>query len=139
VLEGWLGPSGTELQYTAGVPSDQLERLSPDNWTLDWVQLSRPGNRAAQIALFGDYRHNVELYPQFQAWMRRHRPPALIIWGRNDPFFTTAGAMGFQRDLPGAEIHLLDGSHFLLETHGPQATQLIRSFLRKILQPSGDQ
>lgn len=133
VLEGWLGPSGTELQYTAGVPKDQLERLAPDSWTLDWAHLDRPGNREMQIALFGDYRHNVELYPRFQSWMRASQPSALIVWGRNDPFFTTAGALAFRRDLSGAEVHLLDGSHFLLQTHGPQVTQLIRNFLHNVL------
>ena len=138
VLEGWLGPDGTQLQYTAGVPTELIDRLAPDSWTLDWVQLSRPGNREAQIALFGDYRHNVALYPDFQRWMRHYQPPALIIWGRNDPFFTVAGATAYRRDLPRAELHLLEGSHFLLETHGPQACGLIRAFLAKTFRLAGD-
>jgi pimeloyl-ACP methyl ester carboxylesterase len=133
ILHGWLGEDGTRLQYQAGVRDDQLERLSPDNWVLDWAKLSRLGNADAQIDLFGDYRTNLELYPAFQAFFRERRPLTLIVWGENDPFFTVAGAKAYLRDLPGAEIHLLDGSHFLLETHGPQANWLIRRFLDRHL------
>lgn len=131
VLKGWLGAEGTQLQYQAGVPKDQLERLAPDSWTLDWLQLSRPGNIEVQLDLFGDYRTNVELYPDFQRFLRQHRPPTLVLWGRRDPFFTEAGALAFRRDLPDAEIQLLDGSHFLLETHFPIALRLIGDFLER--------
>lgn len=133
VLHGWLGEDGTRLQYTAGVPDGLLERLSPDNWTQDWVKLSRPGNAEVQIDLFGDYRTNVELYPAFQRYLREHRPPTLVLWGRNDPFFTIEGARAFARDLPDTEFHFLDGSHFLLETHGPMATAILRDFLARRL------
>ena len=128
-LAGWLGEAGTKLQYTAGVRQDQLERLSPDNWTLDWTKLARPGNADAQIDLFGDYKTNVALYPAFQRYFRERQPPTLILWGKNDPFFTVAGARAFLRDLPNAELDLIDASHFLLETHGPYAAYLIRRFL----------
>lgn len=130
-LRAWLGEMGTRLQYSAGLPEDQLERLAPDSWTLDWVKLSRPGNADVQLDLFGDYRTNVELYPEFQRFLRERRPPALILWGRRDPFFTVEGARAYLRDLPEAELQLLDGSHFLLETHGPHATARIRAFLAK--------
>lgn len=129
VLEGWLGADGIKLQYTAGVREDQVERLSPDTWTLDWALLDRPGSQEVQVALFGDYQHNVALYPRFQAWLREAQPPTLVLWGRNDPFFTVAGANAFRRDVPEAQIYLLDGSHFLLETHGAEATKLVRAFL----------
>jgi pimeloyl-ACP methyl ester carboxylesterase len=132
-LSGWLGEDGTKLQYTAGVAEGQLERLSPDNWTIDWTKLSRPGNADAQVDLFGDYQTNVALYPAFQAFFRMRQPPALILWGKNDPFFTVAGARAFLRDLPNASLIFLDGSHFLLETHGPEATWHIRRFLEAAL------
>lgn len=128
-LAGWLGEAGTKLQYTAGVAQDQLERLSPDNWTLDWTKLGRPGNADAQIDLFGDYKTNVALYPAFQRYFRDRRPPTLILWGRNDPFFTVAGARAYLRDLPTAELELVDASHFLLETHGPYAAYRMARFL----------
>ncbi len=133
ILQGWLGEGGTRLQYTGGVPEEQLERLAPDNWTLDWVKLSRPGNAEVQLDLFGDYRTNVALYPAFQAFLRERRPPTLVLWGRHDPFFTVAGARAFTRDVPGTDLQLLDGSHFLLETHGPIAARLIRDFLARRL------
>ena len=128
-LKAWLGPDGLRLQYTAGVRREQLERLAPDTWSLDWAQLSRPGNEDVQIGLFADYQTNVALYPQIQRWFRTARPPTLVLWGKNDPFFTIAGALAFRRDIPAARVELLDGSHFLLETHGPQATRLTREFL----------
>jgi len=133
VLRGWLGEADVRLQYEAGVPRDQLDRIAPDNWTLDWVRLGRPGNSDIQIELFGDYRTNVALYPEFQAFLRGRRPPLLVLWGRNDPFFTVAGARAFLRDIPEGELHLLDGSHFLLETHGPIATAILRDFLARRL------
>ena len=133
VLAGWLGEAGTKLQYTAGVAEADLERLSPDSWTLDWLKLGRPGNAEVQVDLFGDYRTNVELYPDFQRLLRDRRLPTLVLWGRRDPFFTLAGAQAYRRDVPNAELHLLDGSHFLLETHGPAATRIIRSFLARAL------
>ena len=129
VLRGWLGDAGTRLQYTAGVREDQLERLAPDTWTLDSLKLGRAGNAEIQIGLLGDYKTNVALYPDFQRFLRERRPPTLVLWGRNDPFFTIQGARAFRRDIPEAELHLLDGSHFLLESHGPIAAALLRAFL----------
>jgi pimeloyl-ACP methyl ester carboxylesterase len=132
-LKSWLGPDGLRLQYTAGVPADQLDRLSPDTWSLDWSQHNRPGNEDVQIALFADYQDNLKLYPAFQTWMRRAQPPTLVLWGANDPFFTNAGAYAFKRDLPNAQVVLVDGSHFLLETHGPQSCQIVLGFLSAAL------
>lgn len=134
-LAGWLGEAGTKLQYTAGIREEQLERLSPDNWTIDWTKLGRPGNADAQIDLFGDYQTNVALYPAFQAYFRERQPATLILWGKNDPFFTMEGAKAFLRDLPQARLTFVDGSHFLLETHGPEATWHIRRFLEERLVP----
>lgn len=131
-LKGWLGPDGTRLQYAAGLRDDQLPLLSPELWALDWALLSRPGNIDLQLDLFGDYAGNVDLYPEFQAYFRRRRPPTLIAWGKRDPFFTMDGARAYLRDLPLAELHFLDGSHFLLETHGREIADLIRQFVRKL-------
>lgn len=128
-LRHWLNEAGLRLQYTAGVPKQLAERVSPDNWTLDWARMQRPGNIDMQLDLFGDYRTNVELYPRFQHYFRTQHPPTLVLWGKNDPFFTVAGARAFLIDLPDAELELADGSHFLLETHGAFAAQRIRRFL----------
>lgn len=128
-LRGWLNEAGVKLQYAAGVADEQMERLSPDSWNLDWQLMQRPGNIDMQLDLFGDYRANVELYPRFQQFFRANHPPTLVLWGKNDPFFTVAGARAFQRDIPNAQIELVGGSHFLLETHGPYATHRIGAFL----------
>lgn len=128
-LRGWLNADGVRLQYVAGVPPELLPRFSPDTWTLDWSLLDRPGNIDVQLDLFGDYRTNVELYPRFQAMLREHRPPTLVVWGEYDPFFTKAGALAYKRDVPDAEVHILPAGHFALETHGDVITQRIRGFL----------
>lgn len=128
-LRVWLTLDGTRTQYTAGLSEAQTELVSPDSWMLDWSLLSRPGNIDLQLDLFGDYQTNVSLYPEFQAFFRERRPPTLITWGRFDPFFTVAGARAYQRDLPKAELHLLDAGHFALETHGAEIAGHIRRFL----------
>lgn len=125
----FLTLDGTRTQYTAGLADSQVELVSPDNWMLDWSLLSRPGNIDLQLDLFGDYQTNVALYPDFQAFFRERRPPTLIVWGRFDPFFTVAGAQAYRRDLPDAELHLLDAGHFALETQGPEIAAHIRRFL----------
>lgn len=132
-LRGWLNPEGIRLQYTAGLPSSQFTLLSPETWMLDWSLLSRPGNIDVQLDLFGDYQTNVALYPKFQAFFREWQPPTLIVWGKYDPFFTVEGAKAYKRDLPNAELHLLDAGHFALETHGPEITALIRESLGRRL------
>lgn len=130
-LRGWLTAEGIRQQYLAGVPASDLPRFSPDTWTLDWARLARPGNIDVQIGLFGDYRANVALYPQFQEFLRTRRPPTLVVWGRYDPFFTAAGARAYLRDVPDAELHLLDAGHFALESRGAQIAALMREFLAR--------
>lgn len=118
---------GTRYQYEAGVTDPEL--LTPDSWTLDQHFLDQPGRKEAQRALFFDYRTNIDSYGRWQAWLRRNMPPALITWGAHDPFFLAPGAHAYLRDLPDAEVHLLDTGHFALETHLPQIAPLIADFL----------
>ena len=133
-LRGFLKPETTQWQYTHGEPD--LERLSPDAWTLASAFLARPGNDEIQLDLFGDYQSNVALYPAFQAYLRKHRPPLLAVWGKNDPFFLPAGAEAFKRDVPNAEVRLIDAGHFALEAHAPEIAALISDFLARRLQPA---
>jgi pimeloyl-ACP methyl ester carboxylesterase len=128
-----LEPAGTRWCYTHGVPAGRRDRLSPDTWTVDQAALDRPGNREVQLALFRDYRFNLDRYPQFQDYLRTHRPPLLAAWGRHDEIFGPAGADAFRRDLPDAEIHLLDAGHYALETHGDEIAGLVRAFLGRVL------
>ena len=93
----------------------------------------RPGNDEIQLALFTDYASNLPLYPKLHAWLRDSKVPVLAVWGRNDPIFAPEGALAFADDAPGAEIHLLDGGHFLLESHLDAAADLICGFLARTL------
>ena len=88
-------------------------------------------SREFEAALLYDYRTNVAAYPAWQAWLRAHQPPTLVVWGRNDPSFIAAGAEAFRRDLPGAEIHLLDAGHFALDEKNDEIAGLILDFLPK--------
>lgn len=132
----WLTSiKATKWQYTNGVKDTSL--VSPDTWTLDQALLDRPGNAEIQLDLFYDYRTNLPLYPEWQAYFRKYKPATLVVWGKNDAIFVAAGAAPYQRDLPDAAVHLLDTGHFALETHGPEIAKLIREFLGKHLKPKG--
>ena len=126
-LRAFLSPETTVWQYTHGVPD--TSSVSPDGYSLDNFYLARPGADDVQLDLFGDYKNNVALYPEFQAYLRKHRPPFLAAWGKNDPFFLPRGAEAFRRDIPTAEVSLFDTGHFALETHGEEIAALIRNFL----------
>jgi pimeloyl-ACP methyl ester carboxylesterase len=118
-------------QYLHGVADASL--VSPDTWSHDHAQVSRPGNDQVQLALFADYETNVGMYPQLHEYLRDSQVPLLAVWGRSDEIFGPAGAEAFKADSPSAEIHLLDGGHFLLESHLEQATRHIRPFLQRCL------
>lgn len=124
-----LSPEGTRWQYLNGVPDPSL--VSPDAYMLDQAYLERAGNKDIQLAMIYDYRTNLPKYAEWQAYFRKHRPPTLVIWGKNDAIFLAAGAEPYRRDNPKAEVHLLDTGHFALETHAPQIAILIREFLEK--------
>ncbi|MFC9895439.1 alpha/beta fold hydrolase [Nocardia sp. NPDC127579] len=123
----------TRWQYQHGVPEDRLGLISPDTWTLDQAYLDRPGNKEIQLQLFWDYQFNLDGYPAFQKYFAEHRPPVLITWGKHDEIFGAEGARAYLRDLPDAELHLLDAGHFALETHGAEIAELIREFLGRVL------
>jgi len=120
---------GTRWQYTHGVMNP--ESVPPESYTLDAALLERPGNQDIQLDLFLDYASNVKLYPKFQEYFRKSRPPLLAIWGRNDPFFIPAGAEAFRKDLPNAKVELLDTGHFAIETHAAEIATAIKAFLKE--------
>lgn len=123
--------AATRSQYLGGVKDSS--RISPDNWLQDQALLDRPGNVEIQLDLFKDYGTNVALYPKFQAFFRDYRPPTLIVWGANDEIFPADGARPYLRDLPDAELHLLDTGHFALEDKGDEIAVLMRDFLDRKL------
>jgi pimeloyl-ACP methyl ester carboxylesterase len=128
-LRTFLSPGTTFWQYTHGVADPSS--VSPDGYSLDNFYLARPGADEVQLDLFGDYKSNVALYPEFQAYFRKHQPPLLAVWGKNDPFFLPAGAEAFKRDIPGAEVRFFDTGHFALETHSGEIAAAIRDFLSR--------
>ncbi|MGA7318762.1 MAG: alpha/beta hydrolase [Silvibacterium sp.] len=119
----------TRWQYTHGVAIP--DSVAPESYTLDTALMERPGNKEIQLDLFLDYASNVKLYPKFQEYFRRSRPPLLAIWGKNDPFFIPAGAEAFRKDLPNAQVQFLDTGHFATETHVVEIAAAMREFLEE--------
>jgi pimeloyl-ACP methyl ester carboxylesterase len=129
-LRKFLSPETTLFQYTHGVADPSM--VSPDGRSLDDYYMTRLGAHEAQLDLLLDYASNVALYPQFQEYFRKHKPPLLAVWGKNDPFFLPAGAQAFKRDNPRAEVHFYPTGHFALETHCQEIAAAIRDFLNRI-------
>jgi pimeloyl-ACP methyl ester carboxylesterase len=130
-LRAGLTLAATKAQYLDGVRDPS--RIDPDSWVLDQALLDRPGVDAIMLDLFKDYGTNVALYPKFQEFFRTRRPPTLIVWGKNDVIFPPEGAKPYLRDLPEAELFLLDTGHFALEDKGDEIAALILDFLRRKL------
>lgn len=129
-LDAFISLESARQRHLGDSPTPQ--RYDPDLWTDEFAALSRRGQREIQAALLLDYRSNIAAYPQWQAWMREHQPPALVLWGRYDPSFVAAGAEAYRRDLANAEIHVLDGGHFLFDERLDDAAALILPFLDRL-------
>ncbi|HEY6557833.1 MAG TPA: alpha/beta fold hydrolase [Polyangiaceae bacterium] len=130
-LRAGLTLAATRSQYLDGVRDPA--RVDPDSWIVDQALLDRPGTDEIMLDLFKDYGSNVALYPKFQEFFRARRPPTLIVWGKHDVIFPAEGARAYLRDLPGAELHLLDTGHFALEDKGDEIAALMRDFLGRKL------
>ncbi len=128
-LRSLLTVEATEWQYTHGVRN--TEAISPDTWLYDQAKLDRPGNNEIQLDLFYDYRTNVPLYAAWQRYFRESQPNTLIVWGKNDYIFPIEGAYPYLKDLPNAELHVLDTGHFALEEDGDYIAKTVRDFLSR--------
>jgi pimeloyl-ACP methyl ester carboxylesterase len=122
IAKAILNFDGTKWQYTHGVKN-------PDTVAPDAALQERPGNKDIQLDLFLDYASNVKLYPKFQEYFRKSKPPLLAIWGKNDPFFIPPGAEAFRRDIPNAKVQFLETGHFAIETHGAEIATAMKEFL----------
>lgn len=129
IREAAMSRAAIEWNYTHGV--GDVTRISPDNWVLQNALLERPGNKDAMLALIFDYRTNPERYPEWQSYFRANQPPALIVWGKNDVIFPDSGAYPFKRDLPNADLNILDTGHFALEEYGAEIAARILEFRGK--------
>ena len=123
-------PDALKLRHVGTSPNQH--RYDPDNWRDEEHFLARPGQAAIQTDLFYDYRTNLQAYPRWQAWLREHRPPMLVTWGKYDPSFTVAGAHAYQRDVPDAEVHVLEAGHFALEEASDEIAALTLRFVQRV-------
>jgi pimeloyl-ACP methyl ester carboxylesterase len=126
IAKNVLTLEGTRWQYTHGVANP--DSVAPESYTLDMALMERPGNKDIQLDLFLNYASNVALYPTFQEYFRKAKPPLLAIWGKNDPFFIPAGAEAFRRDIPSAQVKMLDTGHFAVETHVEEIAAAMKEF-----------
>jgi len=107
-------------------------QIDPDTWTDEFYFLNQPGQADIQTDLFFDYQNNLKAYPVWQKWLRNHQPPLLVLWGRYDPSFVVAGAEAYRKDVPGAEVHILDAGHFALDEQAGEVIRLTAAFMEKL-------
>lgn len=125
-------PEGTKARHIGNSPHP--ERYSPDLWEDEIAYLNKPGIAQIQVDLFYDYRTNVAMFPNWQSYFNMYKPPMLVLWGKYDPGFTVAGAEAYKRDIPDAEVHVLEAGHFAMDEAVDEIAALMRSFLARKLQ-----
>lgn len=127
-----ISPQGTKARHIGNSPHP--ERYSPDLWDNELAYLNKPGIAQIQVELFYDYRTNVAAYPAWQDYLRKHRPPLLVVWGKYDPGFALPEAEAYKREVPDAEVHILEAGHFALDESVAEIAAIMRPFLAKTLQ-----
>src|SRR5271170_5165891 len=127
--ENFFSFAATRQRHVGTSPN--AENYDPDLWTDEFAFLSRPGQQDIQTDLFYDYRTNVASYPAWQDWLREHQPPLQVVWGRYDPSFQVEEAEAYRRDVPAAEVHVLDAGHFALDEQPGVIADLTRRFLQR--------
>jgi pimeloyl-ACP methyl ester carboxylesterase len=132
VLLDWLLTiEGTKWHYLYG--ASDASKISPDNWVIDQAYQDRPGNKDIQLSILYNAKRNLDAYAGWQDYFRRQQPPMLITWGKNDGIFTVEGAELYKKDIPSAELHLLDTGHFALEEEGERIGSLMLEFLDRTI------
>ncbi len=127
---------GFESEFRGELPDDVADRISPDLWTLHWSLISTPERLANLIHLLEDQPSTLDWFGKEQAYLREHKPPALIVWGPHDGYMPEESARAYHRDLPDAPLHLLGGGHWLLETHLGEVVSLVNEFLNDLYAPN---
>jgi pimeloyl-ACP methyl ester carboxylesterase len=122
-----LSLAATKTRHVGDDPN--VELYDPDLWTDEYAFLNSPGQAQIQSDLFYDYRTNVEAYPKWQAWMQKTRPPLLVIWGKHDLSFDPGEPERYRKDVPNAEVHVLDAGHFALDTKADEIAAIVRGFV----------
>jgi pimeloyl-ACP methyl ester carboxylesterase len=129
-VAGFFGPEGIKFQYTHGM--QDASRVAPDAWNFDSAIKQRPGNLEVELELASDYHTNPEHYPAWQKYLRERQPPVLVVWGRNDPFFGTVTPERIVKDVPKAEVHVYETSHFALEEEWPAISEEVGRFMGRV-------
>jgi pimeloyl-ACP methyl ester carboxylesterase len=127
VRANFLSLEATRQRHVGASPNP--ESINPDTWFDEFYFLNRPGQADIQLDLFFDYQTNVKSYSAWQKWLREHQPPMLVVWGRYDPSFAVAGAEAYRKDVPNAEVHILDAGHFALDEQPGEIIRLSKAFL----------
>jgi len=122
-----LSLAATRTRHIGNDPD--IERYDPDLWTDEFAFLSKPGQADIQSDLFYDYRTNVDAYPKWQAWMREKQPRLLVLWGKHELSFDPSEPEAYRRDVPKAEVHIVDGGHFALDTAADEIAALVQDFV----------
>jgi pimeloyl-ACP methyl ester carboxylesterase len=122
-----LSLATTRARHVGDDPN--LDRYDPDLWTDEFAFLNQPGQADIQSDLFYDYRTNVDAYPRWQAWMRQKQPRLLVLWGKHDLSFDLSEPEAYRRDVPNAQVHVLDAGHFALDTAADEIAALVRDFM----------
>ncbi len=127
-----VSEEGFRDEFVGELPPHLAERVPPDLWKLHWRLMDTPARREHVVALFEDQATTLADFPAQQAYLREHRPPALIAWGPHDGYMPAGAARAYLRDLPDAELHLLDAGHWALETNLGEIVALTRDFLGRV-------
>lgn len=131
-LPEWLNFEGVRHTYVGDIPEHIKPAIAPEGWHIDWERMSRPGFVEIQFRIFEDYGRYVARFPEISAYHRDHQPPALLLWGRHDPYFEIEEVLAYARELDRLDMHIYDGAHLLLETHSQECTALMREFILNV-------
>jgi pimeloyl-ACP methyl ester carboxylesterase len=127
--------AATRARHVGSDPA--VEAYDPDLWMDEYAYLNRPGQARIQAELIYDYQHNLAAYPVWQAWLKERQLPTLVVWGRHDLAFTVPGAHAFKRDNPAAQVHILEGGHFVMDTRLDEVAAITGDFLGKLSSGAG--
>src|SRR5918997_412774 len=131
-LSNAVSEEGFRDEFVNDVSGNLIEQISPDLWKLSWSLMQHPYRRQIMIGLMEGLRDNLDWFPRYQAYLHDNQPPTLIVWGSHDGFMPEGAARAYLRDLPDAELHLLDGGHWALETNLQEIVALTRDFLVRV-------
>ena len=130
-LGTWMNRDGVRSEYLNGLSDVLAAQVPPELWELDWARMQEENRKEIYFELFRDYQSHIDRFPAIAQFHKMYQPRTLLLWGKHDPYFEIAEIEAYREDLDTVEVHLLDGSHFLLETHVAECARIIRTFLEQ--------